>query len=685
MRVEAYETYVVASVNGASTPKYITDRFRKDASGTAVKLELDDRWSSERTLEIVDKNGKALTFSSINSRSILSVAKSKDGSYTKVVNSSQQLSSMEVRQIEDNKITLGTTEYETNWYFQQYSGSMPQFERGDKIIAYLDKNNKITWIEISPTNYDIGYIMDAYIDNTSMKNELIIKIYTGSTSIAVTTTKNTKVTMYDEALGEQNGQPVKDLSSDEILKRLKKQASIINEGKPNKVISTAGASQPIRYSVSDGKLTSLLAIKLDENTKYTQETGSYTYMTAPVSSFLTGSGETISIPTSNATIMFVPDNRTGWGVSGYRSGSLSSVSDKLKVGMPYNVDSFYLPASDGETLERRVFVIYNESIDAKPSFTSENIVVSELKEVVGGGAGTTYEITPFSGTGSKSVYTLYSRGDINAYVLDENFERKKDEKGSYIRRMVEVGDVIRFGYYPNGQVAEIELVFDINKDLSERKAIAKESNGRTIALSDVNLDAARISYFGRVGLITDIREESCIMMLNEGNTPQQSSLYINKNHENVTVYLYNPENKKTPIQLSNMSQVYPGDMIFVQQSANLYTKYIYVVRYENSLVDQVNIQDNSQENLADKSDTELVPPVEDNTKPSEEAALPAEPSDSEKEQQNEPTLTPEEEQKTEDAGQNGESDLVAPEDLSLPEAILPSTEDTQETIVEPEV
>ena len=86
-------------------------------------------------------------------------------------------------------------------------------------------------------------------------------------------------------------------------------------------------------------------------------------------------------------------------------------------------------------------------------------------------------------------------------------------------------------------------------------------------------------------------------------------------------------------------------------------------------MDQVNIQDNSQENLADKSDTELVPPVEDNTKPSEEAALPAEPSDSEKEQQNEPTLTPEEEQKTEDAGQNGESDLVAPEDLSLPEAI----------------
>lgn len=249
-------------------------------------------------------------------------------------------------------------------------------------------------------------------------------------------------------------------------------------------------------------------------------------------------------------------------------------------------------------------MIYNESIDRQPSFRSENIIVSDVKTVISG-SDTVTQITAYSGTASATTYTC-TNDQINAFVLNEKFERIYDSVAkAYVKREIQKGDVIRFGYAPNKYITNIELVFDISEGAAENKAIATGIAGQSIALTAVDQSKEVLSYYARVGNVTKIDDkgEYCAFTIPDTDNPVTNSdntityndttsvLRLGSSYPTRSMYLYDYKSTATePVSQSQMQNVYVGDMIYVQINKSLNINYIYIVKYVTTATQSVETQ-----------------------------------------------------------------------------------------------
>lgn len=236
--------------------------------------------------------------------------------------------------------------------------------------------------------------------------------------------------------------------------------------------------------------------------------------------------------------------------------------------MYYNIEPYYVTDATGSR-SRKIFVVYNQNIDATPNYRSENIVV---KSIVGTGENE-YKITGcVDSVTSTKTYTVYTRAEPKGVLLDENFERTNTKVD------VGIGDVIRVGYSPIGAVADIEIILDAD-GANSKKAFAISKDGQT--MTTINPSKLYVYYYARVGEIVKIdpslTPEYCNFEINGG---VNSQLWIGPGYNNTSILLYD----LTETALNNapksakMQDLQEGDILFVKQGEDLANKQIYAVR-----------------------------------------------------------------------------------------------------------
>ena len=586
IRISEVDTYV-AGTTITSVPRGITDKYRKDTDGTTpLRLTLDD---NDPNIDLTVKNstGNDMTVSSIRKGNILEVSSSKCGTYINVTVYTNTLTNQKIVGMseEDGLAFEGnlTKYYPYSEYYKAYVKNGLDIELTDRVTVCLNAAGEITWLEETEPVYTIGYLKKAYVDTTQEPNVIKVDVITSGNPPMLRNyniTNTTKVGI-PSVEGETYVAGTKTKYSDmnALLDVLKAQAAIINAGKSGYSVN-AEVAQPIRYVSNGSNIELMETMALDTDNKFTGTALTYS---AGTNGKFSGTNVQFSA-SSDATYIFVPNNRE-WASSIYKMGTTSQVSEKLINYGKYNVEPYFVPTANG--FARKVFVIYNENIDAQPNYRSETIVVESKIQELYSGTTSVYRITPKAGYGnSKSSYLTENLSTVNGYVLNENFERMTDEHGAPVRREIQQGDVIRFGYTPDGRIRTIEIVYDISEALDSRKAIAYDNRGNTIDLADVEYEEPY--YYGRVGLITLVpnNPEFCKLSVGVG---QDSDLFVGANFASQRVLLNTiAADGSSMFETKTMGDLNVGDMVYVWQnySGGLNFKYIYAVRYVTNLMDQ---------------------------------------------------------------------------------------------------
>ncbi|MBR2471424.1 MAG: hypothetical protein IKB55_01950, partial [Clostridia bacterium] len=549
----------------------------------------EDRTESGINLTVKSATGTEMAVSSIRKGNVLVVARSKCGTYINVTVHTKTLTNQKIVGMSDEEGIAFETDrlkyYKYSDYYNTYVKHRVDIELYDRVTVCFNEAGEIAWLEETEPVYTIGYLRKAVIDTTQEPNVIKVEVITGGSTPMLrdfNITNTTKVgTPHVDGTAYVAGEKVKYSDMEELLDLLKAKAAVINSGKSSYSINAAVA-QPIRYVVNGNTIELLETMVLDTDNKFTGTALTYS---AGTNGKFSGANTQYSA-SSDATYIFVPNDRTSWAANIYKMGTASQVSSKLINYGKYNVEPYFVPnASGGFT--RKVFVIYNENIEAQPNYRSETIVVDRKQQVLNSGTAV-YTIYPKSGYGnSKSSYNTVSTSSINAYVLDSNFQRMTDENGAYVRREVMPGDIIRFGYAPGGAIMNIEILFDISAALESRKAIAYDNRGNTIELDDVEFEEPY--YYGRTGLIINIPNNPEYCRLSIG-TDRTSDLFVGSNYASQRVLLntYDEDEQSITLESKTMADLNEGDMVYVWQhySNGLTFKYIYAVRYETDLMSQ---------------------------------------------------------------------------------------------------
>ncbi len=609
IEIVSKETYVVGNVIKTGI-RGIDDKYRKQEGGTtALRLTLDDRDESTVDLFVKNETGADVKVVNIKKGSVLSVASSKCGDFVNVRVITKTVENQKILEAgEDSIIFEGDKSYNYSNYFKRYVQHTLDLDAEDRVKIYLDEDSNIVWVEETEPTYTIGYLQKAMLGTDDQGNEVIeVRILTGGSSVMqrdLKLTNRTKVGTPAVVDGSYV-QGVKQRYSNmgELLELLQAKAAAINEGKSGHSIN-AGVAQPIRFvtSTSNGTIELLETMAFDEESKFAGTPLTYEpILTQPGSyKFSNGAGIEFSAgKDSTYTYMFVPNNRN-WETTGYRMGTATtnSISEKLVEYGKYNVDSFFLPNASGVPV-RRVFVIYNENIDATPNYRSETVVVEDVKLERRSADDSTqvYKIKPRSGYGT--IKGAVNNGFYNtasnekAYVLDTNFQRMRDENGELIRRAVEPGDVIRFGYTPGNAMINVEIIFDASEPLESRKLISIDKRGNRIEPEDMN--DIEPFYYGQLGLITNVPSapNGCTISTGVGT---EHDIWVGPNYLTTSVLLYDPiEDEDNPFATVTMDYIGEGDMIYAWQyksGSNYVVKY-YAVRYNENLLEQVEAETTS--------------------------------------------------------------------------------------------
>ena len=354
------------------------------------------------------------------------------------------------------------------------------------------------------------------------------------------------------------------------------------------------------YLTSGTNITHIKTIEVDEENRLTNANKKELRYTSSVTNgnqFKDENGVVYTV-SSSSVLIFVPNGRTDYGDKGYAMGKPSALSSKLVNNHYYYVEPYYREStgSDGSVSNTRdLYVVYYEEIDKEPRYYNDNVVVKELKLDA---STQQYKLTVLSGTqgsgGTSFNVHCASGANINdsimAYVLDENFERMTDGDGNYVKRRVEAGDVIRFGKLPDGQILNIEIIFDISEDIAARKHAIYRPD-RKLGLEDLEWNEDSVQLFAQVGLIKSDFDETAsditLSLILGDNASANGTLYT---QNSAKVYAYDfgiEETNKFSSEIKTVSDInMMTDMVYVNQihkSAGLTTSYIYVVRYNEDV------------------------------------------------------------------------------------------------------
>ena len=592
--VESYETYVAGVLSFNTTPKSIKDKFRTTDGTTPLALVLND--ADPNTQLTIVKGGEEKEVTAIRTNDLLKVAQSKCGknvdvtveTVTLLANKKYENSVTQNGVKTGIKMNDGKT-YPVTDYFRNYVDPSLEYEAGDTMTLHLNSKNEVVWATVKEVTYSTGYLIKATY--SEQNEELLLDILTSSgtiTKFKMAESKTKYITKANTCLdgisgtANANGTLYKNLDERKIYESLVENATAINASLPDAVKINASTAQPIMYTVATGTtLSHLITLEADSANRYTGTQRQYKKLTTGEHNF----GNAFSAA-SGATFIFVPNSRDDKSIN-YKIGTPSStnISKKLTPYAYYNIEPYYFTNAAGTTT-RSVFVVYNQSIDAIPTYRSENMIISSIVPNLGSNDVVTYTINGYVASNSSTKqYKVENGAVLNAFVLDENFAR------TGARAEIAVGDVIRVGFGPSGTVvASIDLILDISEDKKELapKATAVRKNGTAYDLSSEEPEDYAIQYFSRIGEVVAIDsaeiKEWCDIKISDSKT-DRFNLGSGYTDKKILMYDYRgedlpaTEHKDERLKIAAMGDLWGGEILYIWQGENMEIEQIYAIRY----------------------------------------------------------------------------------------------------------
>lgn len=428
INVEAYETYVVKSVN--RTDKYIVDMYRTSGSNT---LYIDDE-DSNYVITMNNSSGSAMTISKVSQYNVLTVKKGKGTSNrtTLDITVSTKNVSGTIKEIDSDYININGTEYIISTYLDKYGSSdLNSLSTGDSCKAYLDKDGKLAYItKTASSSTYYGYIASAGISsNDTVRFALLSQKTTSVGSPYVNGASKIKI----------DGISYSD--SEEILELLAESAAGDNtniDGNGTKY------SQLVKYTINtSGEITEIDTVTVSEKEDPADETKVKAYEVARkdggLMQYKSSSYDFIGASSSNkfrinssTQVFLVPLDRSEFESYGRKSSSF------FKDGSKYIVEAYNV--TGGLNIAEAVVVYETEATEAIVEYNTPLFIITNITQTTNADGYECDKVTGYqinsngSVTEDKVVYTSslgdisnnYSVGDIIIYVTDNKGYLKKD-------------------------------------------------------------------------------------------------------------------------------------------------------------------------------------------------------------------------------------------------------------------
>ena len=415
--VNAYKTYYVSYKDSSSGSNVIvTDSNTNETVNLTASEVVIKKVKADKTFD------DDLTYDAISEDNIISVGSSYDNSMKVIIISdlmAESSTNAEVLSIDSTfeEIVIGRNPYKASKYY--INNPNQSFTVGSKGTFYLDFTGKIAAVKVSgASNGDYGYLV-SYSSGVNLSNPYIT-IWNSSTGLKVyEISSNLKV----------NGSDCNDLTT-----ALSASASSINANKNAGFIDSLNPySQLVRFNTSGDKITSLMLVGTNGitlNDRF-ETVGDATAYTSRSNGFALTSGN-VRVD-SNTEVYFIPEtNRTTENKYMYRKGNSYFVD-----GVQYNVEAY----------------------DVKDGAAGALIVYGKPKLINGAtGAVVVKQVNP--GRNSKGEQAT----KITYYALDNESVNSAAEKDVSLNLTagIDTGDIIRLVLDDNGDIEELEKVYDMS-------------------------------------------------------------------------------------------------------------------------------------------------------------------------------------------------------------------------------
>lgn len=245
--------------------------------------------------------------------------------------------------------------------------------------------------------------------------------------------------------------------SSEVFDALTESAAIIDENATSEAVLN-GYAQPLRYSMSGGKIDSLDTViesKGGSNDNFTYD-GMLGEAGSTSTTKVTASGESFAV-NSSTLVIYVPNNRTDDDAYAVMKPSAAFAVTKDRL-----VEVFAVDATSSNKLAK-VVTVYGTNPSLAFTGNSPYMIVSKIRNV-----GDTQMLEGYDKNSSDST--------MSVKISEDNFETSITGSNSLVTGSdVEVGDVIRYIKDNSGDVVAIEMVYDA-------------SEGGKLSVSDKNAD-----------------------------------------------------------------------------------------------------------------------------------------------------------------------------------------------------
>lgn len=463
-KVKSYEIFVVQRFDKENEKIY-----RKYVGTTNNVYEFPTRSSDKPLIYVKSSGGSAYNLTQFSSLSlseydVINYLESPQGTsgdplrrmyVTKGSKSGKVTATLDgEREVELGEETL----YLTQQYFNYTpSGSDDQkapFELSDTYTYYLDYTGQIAAVKYSASastgSWSYGYLIE--IDDR--ENQVGI-LQSGGTYKAFDLKDSVKV----------DGAKTKASSVFDLLKTAASEIVANKDSAPEAVLTkTNGYAQPIRYSVSGGKIDSFDTVidnpdeeGTNDNFTYDGKLGSSAGSTTTTK--VTVDGKTYAV-NSSTIVIYVPKDRTDDG-----SYAVMKASSAFAVTKDRYTEVFAVDSASSNNLAK-VVLVYGVNPTLNFIGSTPFMLVTKVRS-----DGTT---ETFEG------YVNGAETTSSVTVSDDNFESTIEGNSNTVSSGdVQVGDIIRYIKDNSGNIIAIEMIYDANGSGKLAKAGDKEylSNG----------------------------------------------------------------------------------------------------------------------------------------------------------------------------------------------------------------
>lgn len=426
---EKYDDYYVKSI-------YVTDKGITDAY-TEKTFYFD---SGKYDNIIFFRNGNKANFSNITENSIVSIAKSSNDKFVKVIINEKSVSgTLSSENFNDNEITVDKEDYKISDELKALitSGTVKKPKLGDEGKFYLNAVGLVSAFDVVSTTERYGYMIEAYTSEESRGKRIKVKIFSDDGEIKTYDTKDNLTVAFGSSKYNVNGS--------EAINLLKNAEQLKGEN--------GNIEGLIKYKLNNGVVT---YISVPRSARLESEFS----MDYENEASFTNGNDIIDLKyavNSDTKKFYIPYDRED--ERGYQN-TITTTSSYRGTTYTYSIKLY-------DTDENRVasaMVLFADEYDADRTglLWRRYGMVTSVKDVYDDESDDTRKKMSFITQGAERGYIL---ADNLKLRLGKVTDAKTDFSDSVLPTDLKAGDVIKFALNNKGEIGKLSLIYDADKKI----------------------------------------------------------------------------------------------------------------------------------------------------------------------------------------------------------------------------